>query len=364
MESKGISHTQLTALLWAGSLAPAAELLPALALPWAGRGSWLAPLMAIPPVLLSGWLVGKLAGDRGLAPGIRQTMGPILGRGVLLLYIIWCVLLLALRLRLCAQRLQALGQRDGALWFFLLGTAGMILWMGLGQPAAFARAGQLFLIVLLAAGGGVLLLSAPDLEPERVLPLWKGELQGSLRAALPVTGALGWVFCGGFLMERKEANGPGRWYWPLWGAGGCVLLALAQVVVLGNLGIGLASELDAPFFALAKSIGVEGAFQRVESVIAAVWILADLTLGTLLLFVVRIAGEEIFINVKKNWLVGGGLLLALALAFFWFTGRSSAEWNRTWVPVGNLIFALVLPGIMAGWKILCEKWHRRGISCG
>ena len=89
MQSKGISHTQLTALLWAGSLAPAAELLPTLVLPWAGRGSWLAPLAALPLVLLAGWLVGKLADDRGLAKGIRYTLGPVLGKGVLLLYIIW-----------------------------------------------------------------------------------------------------------------------------------------------------------------------------------------------------------------------------------------------------------------------------------
>ena len=364
MQSKGISHTQLTALLWAGSLAPAAELLPTLVLPRAGRGSWLAPLAALPLVLLAGWLAGKLADDRGLARGIRYTLGPVLGEGVLLLYIIWCLLVLALRLRLCALRLQALGQRDGALWFFLLSTAALILWMGLGQPAAFARAGQLFLTVLLAAGGVVLLLSVPQVEPERILPLWKEELWGGVRGALPAAGALGWVFCGGFLLEPGGAKKPGRWYWPLWGAGGCVLLTLAQGVILGNLGTALAAELDAPFFTLAKSVGVEGAFQRVESVIAALWVLADLVLGTLLLFAVRSAGGEVFVNRKESWVTAAGLLLSLALSFFWFTGRSSAEWNKTWVPLGNLIFGLVLPVAMAGWKTICGKWHRRGTSCG
>ena len=364
MQRKGISHTQLTALLWAGSLAPAAELLPSLVLSWAGRGSWIAPLAAIPVVLLSGWLAGKLADRRGLAHGIRHALGPVLGRGVLLLYIVWCILLLALRLRLCAQRLQALGQRDGALWFFLVGTAAMILWMGLGQPAAFARAGQLFLVVLLAAGGVVILLSVSRVEPERILPLWKGELWGGIQGGLPTAGVLGWVFCGGFLLERGGAKESGRWYWPLWGAGGCLLLSLAQGIILGNLGASLASRLDAPFFALAKSAGIKGAFQRVESVITVLWVLADLVLGALLLFAVRAAGREVFVNGKEKWGPAIGMMLSLALAFFWFTGRSSAEWSRTWVPAGNLIFGLVLPGIIAGWKCFCEKWHRRGTSCG
>ena len=46
MRDNKISRTQLMALLWAGVMAPAAELLPALLLPGAGRGAWLAVLLA------------------------------------------------------------------------------------------------------------------------------------------------------------------------------------------------------------------------------------------------------------------------------------------------------------------------------
>ena len=43
-----ISQTQLCALLWASLLAPAAELLPAVTLPWAGKAAWLTTLLAFP----------------------------------------------------------------------------------------------------------------------------------------------------------------------------------------------------------------------------------------------------------------------------------------------------------------------------
>ena len=46
MRNGKISRTQLMALLWAGTMAPAAELLPALLLPGAGRGAWLAVVLA------------------------------------------------------------------------------------------------------------------------------------------------------------------------------------------------------------------------------------------------------------------------------------------------------------------------------
>ena len=57
MQEDKISRTQLMALLWAGVMAPAAELLPALLLPGAGRSAWLAVVLAAPVVLAAGWLM-------------------------------------------------------------------------------------------------------------------------------------------------------------------------------------------------------------------------------------------------------------------------------------------------------------------
>ena len=59
MRDDKISRTQLMALLWAGVMAPAAELLPAVLLPGTGRGAWLAVLLAAPLVLASGWLISS-----------------------------------------------------------------------------------------------------------------------------------------------------------------------------------------------------------------------------------------------------------------------------------------------------------------
>ena len=144
-----ISRTQLMTMVWAGLLAPAAELLPSLTLPAAGKGAWLAPLAAAPLALVSGWLLGRLSGGRGLAFAFCERLGRAGGNLLLIIYIVWAELLLAIRLRACAQRLLASGYRDGSLIFFLAALALMALWMGTGRLAPFARAAQLFLVVLL-----------------------------------------------------------------------------------------------------------------------------------------------------------------------------------------------------------------------
>lgn len=57
-----ISRTQLMTMVWAGLLAPAAELLPGLTLPAAGKGAWLAPL---PPLLWRWYRAGCWDGFPG-----------------------------------------------------------------------------------------------------------------------------------------------------------------------------------------------------------------------------------------------------------------------------------------------------------
>lgn len=365
MKQDAISHTQLTALTWAGVLAPAAELLPAVTLPLAGKGAWLAPAAAIPLVLVGGWLLGSLSRDRGLAGAVRDILGPVAGRGLLLIYMVWALVLLALRLRLCAQRLLSAGVRDGTMWFFLLAVAGMALWMGLGKLSAFARAGQLFLAILLATAGVVLVLALVRARPELVLPLWREDVVPVLTSALPAAGALGWGLFGAFLTGSVAGSGKtGGWHWLFWGLGGCLLLTLAQWTILGNLGPALAGRLDNPFFALAKSVGVEGAFQRVESVVIALWTCSDLAMCALLLFALRAMALELSPKIQEKPVAAGAALVGAAAALAAFSRGEAEYWSRVIVPGGNLILALGVPLVLLLLKTLRQSGQRRGTSCG
>ena len=357
MREDKISRTQLMALLWAGVMAPAAELLPSLLIPEAGRGAWLAVALAAPLVLVSGWLMGFAAGQEGFARAVSRLLGRWTGGAVLLIYIVWGLFLLSLRLRLCGERLLASGERDGAMWIFLLSVAGVLLWMGRGGLSAFARAGQLFLTALLATAGVVLALSLFQAKLERLFPLWWGDIPGAAHAALSAAGVAGWGLFLPFLMGEVRDQGENRhWHWLFWGLGGMLILAAAQAIILGNLGVGLAGRLENPFFALAKSVGVEGAFQRVEGVVAALWTFADLTMGGVLVFAVRTMAAELLPEQRRAWTPWAVVAVGLAGAMFLFPAAGIAgEWNRRLVPAANRGLGFVMPSLLA---LVCRV--RRG----
>lgn len=118
-------------------------------------------------------------------------------------------------------------------------------------------------------------------------------------------------------------------------------------MVIGNLGPALAKRLDDPFFALAKSIGVEGAFQRVESIIAAVWTFADLTLMGLLAFAVWRAAAGVIPRLRQKPAVTTAVLTAVVLGVAAFPDGISAERAGRGIALwGNLIAGVGIPALV------------------
>ena len=89
-----------------------------------------------------------------------------------------------------------------------------------------------------------------------------------------------------------------------------------------------------PFSSLrSKSVGVEGAFQRVESVIVALWTLADLVLAALLLMAVRKGAACVPPLAGREGLCAAvGLGAAVVLALGGFSRERAVGWNRDVVP--------------------------------
>ncbi|MEG2420124.1 MAG: hypothetical protein RSB55_01140 [Oscillospiraceae bacterium] len=257
---------------------------PAVALPGrlaetAGGIGWAAPLLALPGALLLAFLLGEL-GD--LPGALQKAWGKRAGRGALAVYLAWYLGLAALYAKGCMGRLGATGTSKVAAAAVAAAVTAVAIWQARGKLCAFCRGGELFFFVMMAAVGGVLLLSVPHIRLGYLARSadWGG-LGKALGATLSVV-SLGTL--GGFLAGRVTPREGDRKRRMGYAAGICLGAALLAAAVIGRLGPTLTGELPAPFFTMVQALGVKGAFQRVEGPLAALWLLGDLALVGLLAF--------------------------------------------------------------------------------
>ena len=340
-----ISARQLRMLLFAALLSPAIQVLPGQTAALAGRSAWLSALPALPLLLVLCLAMNSLnraaPPEGGLAEVIRQALGPVLGRGVLAAYLLWGIILLGADARRYALRFLSTSYRNAPLVLFVIILLLAALWVARGPLPALARAGEVVCLALGIALGLILFFGLFQIRWTNVFPLWIEDLPSAGAACLPVLAVLGYSAFAGFLAggEKEARGGWIRWAVVVWG-----VLTLLQLVCLGSLGPALTLRTDAPFFMVVKGVGVQGAFERVESVIIALWVLSDLSLLCLILFACRSILRTLLPAVSaRRWTAvpaAGGVLVAL---FCFPDGYLLSGFMEGVVTLGNLLFGFLLP---------------------
>lgn len=114
---------------------------------------------------------------------------------------------------------------------------------------------------------------------------------------------------------------------------------------------------------MVKGIGIEGTFQRVESVIIALWVFSDLALLNLLAGSCSVLAQSVFSLKERKHAVLPLLLLALAGAWFLFPDAFSLErWMEGPARIGSLLFGFVIPVLLLLVKS-CAGRYKGGRSC-
>lgn len=363
MSKDYISLRQLLALLFAALLSPMIQVLPRTAVEIGGKAGWLSALFALPVVLLLCWAYqatpGRLGGGAGMAEGLELAFGRWPARVLVLLYLIWGGLLLGWNARWCAYRALSINYRNAPMPLFILGLLALTLWLGHKSLSAFCRAGEIFALALGVALAVALALAALRTEWNNVGPIWLEDLPGAAGGAVPVLGLVGYGVLGAFLAGQVKRREVDRGRLLRWGALWCALLAVFQLITIGCFGPGLIQKMETPFFILLRGVGVPGAFERVESLIMSLWLLADLAFLGLILFACRAMVRYLTRGEERPWVPVLLVAAAGALALFTLENLFSLSWvMERLIPAGNLILGIGVPlltGIVIAWKKRREK---------
>lgn len=302
---------------------------------------WRGALLAAPVVLAAVWAAAR-AGER--AGGMLKGRG---GRALALLYILWGEFTAGAVLALCGERLSAAGGQGGPLWPTVL-AAVPVLWLAAGKPEGFARAAELFYLAMLAVLVFIVLLGAGQVEARWLLApaedLWRSVLTAAGLGCMWVYAVLLWNGRG--QGEKKRFVG--------WAAAGGLTLAGMAALAAGSLSPALTAQVQGPFFLMTVGLGRTA---RVESLVALLWLVADVTLLGLLAQSCRGVWRDVLGLPGEGRagaaLTAAALVLALVLEEY---GRPAAL-VRTVIPAGGLILGGAVPLLLwaAGDKSRGEK---------
>ncbi|WP_297201620.1 GerAB/ArcD/ProY family transporter [uncultured Flavonifractor sp.] len=357
MSEDRVSLRQLLTLTFAALLSPAIQILPGLTAQRAGTAGWLATLAVLPLAAGLCWLLCWLCrgepGEGGLPNVAERVLGTWLGRAVCLLYLLWGLYLLSANARQVALRFLTISYRNSPMLLFLLTLLGVTFWLVRKPVGALARAGEVFFTALTVGLALSLILGAFQVDSANLLPVWVEDLPAVGSATLPVLGLVGYVVFAACLGAYVRPEEQARRRAVRWGIGLCLALTALQVVCLGNFGPGLAVRMDTPFFMMVKGIGFEGTFQRVESVIIALWVLADLALLALLACACSVLAQKTFALRRRRTAVLPVVLVAAAGAVWLFPNAfaldQALEGPVLW---GGLLLGFGLPALLAVVKVL------------
>ena len=181
---------QLRALCFTASLAPVSRLLPKATARIAGSGSWIAPLIALPILLIFILLLSQFMKMRrdgeGLGELVLRTGGSVFGGFTLVFLSAFMIFEGGFILRSAANRFISTIYPAAEPWFFIAIMLIMGAVASLGAVKALPRAARIFAPVLVAVLLLTLFFAFSQVEPSKLLPISRSDTPDLFLSSLVV----------------------------------------------------------------------------------------------------------------------------------------------------------------------------------
>jgi spore germination protein (amino acid permease) len=227
----------------------------------------------------------------------KSAFGKIIAKILVLVYAGWVFILAGFYLRAFGEKFAGLIMPGVPAGFFKITLLALIFIILSGKFQSFALLSNVFFYVVLLALGSVFFLQIPRIHHENLLPVTQYDVQNIMLGTLPTLGIFVYLTPLMFLgdeIEKKHRFKKFGFFSAL------VLLGAGLVIFVTTVGVfgkDLAATMEQPFLMSVKTMGAQGALERLESVFLLLWVVTDLAiivmfLHILLKLISLLTGEE------------------------------------------------------------------------
>lgn len=344
-------------LLFAMVMSTAVLFVPAITAQRARQDAWLAtsvlPGLLGFAVLWVVWKLGQHFPGRPFPHILEALVGKGLAKGIGILYLLFLLFMNVLILREFGDFI-IIAYLPKTPLVVLHALIILLAWYAAGKGLEVLVRMTMFIVPLGAVGVFlIILLSIPDMQPARLLPVLEGGVRPLLSASLIPASWFGEIAI--LLFIQPQVNKPAE----ILRQGGyalllmilfCTLDILATLLVFGPE---LSGAFAFPFWSLARYIEYRS-IERVDSLIVLMWVSGMVIKTALIYYVLCLAGSQVFHQASyRKFLLPAAVLQFLAVSWFNPDTLQLADiLARIWPPVA-LVFELGLPGLfllVSWWK--------------
>jgi hypothetical protein len=219
----------------------------------------------------------------------ESAFGKILARILVLVYAAWVFMLAGFYLRAFGEKFAGLIMPGVPAGFFKITLLALIFIILSGKFQSFALLSNVFFYVVLLALGTVFFLQIPRIHHTNLLPVTQYDIQNIMLGALPTLGIFVYITPLMFLGDKIErCAGDSAPYRKLGFFSALVLLGAGLAIFVTTVGVfgkDLTATMEQPFLMSVKTMGAQGALERLESVFLLLWVVTDLAIIVMFLHV-------------------------------------------------------------------------------
>ncbi len=316
----------------------------------ANHAGWLCPLASFPVLVILLWLIKSIYMKHKTASFsdlLNIILGKLAGKIVLMIYIVYITLLLALYVRYYAERLVTSTYPGIKIQLFMVVMLVMVAYILRKGIVIIARMNEIIIIFLTFVFFLLFIFLMPEIEINKLTPISYMDILPVMKGSLGITALWIYIFFififSDRIMEKDKVMDKGL------GISVFLLLVTLFLIIssIGSLGASIISRTPLSFYAAVRQVKAFGIFERLESILVTSWVISDFIIISVFTFIILEMVKGLFNLSHIKPLINIFILFIYVLSLYISKNIFELQtYSSAFAVPANIFFGFIFPLIL------------------